>query len=186
MMSSAIMPEETQSLLVPTETHQPYRTQALLSKLLQGRAKEWSGVAEKSRPLQLLDLPLDILEAIIKEVTHTNDLTALALTHSILHSLTVPHIYSRFDIVWPEANPTVESRIGVDALTYGLATLVMAHDVFGEAPYQQSCSKCDHCENHKPRLQSRNVPVRVRRGNYFRSEERRVGKECRSRWSPYH
>src|SRR5258706_6069487 len=23
-------------------------------------------------------------------------------------------------------------------------------------------------------------------GNYARSEERRVGKECRSRWSPYH
>ena len=23
-------------------------------------------------------------------------------------------------------------------------------------------------------------------GIYFRSEERRVGKECRSRWSPYH
>src|SRR2546427_28965 len=23
-------------------------------------------------------------------------------------------------------------------------------------------------------------------GNDFRSEERRVGKECRSRWSPYH
>ena len=23
-------------------------------------------------------------------------------------------------------------------------------------------------------------------GNYLRSEERRVGKECRSRWSPYH
>ena len=22
--------------------------------------------------------------------------------------------------------------------------------------------------------------------NYTRSEERRVGKECRSRWSPYH
>ena len=22
--------------------------------------------------------------------------------------------------------------------------------------------------------------------NYHRSEERRVGKECRSRWSPYH
>ena len=25
-----------------------------------------------------------------------------------------------------------------------------------------------------------------RRQNYTRSEERRVGKECRSRWSPYH
>ena len=24
------------------------------------------------------------------------------------------------------------------------------------------------------------------RAFYFRSEERRVGKECRSRWSPYH
>ena len=23
-------------------------------------------------------------------------------------------------------------------------------------------------------------------GNFLRSEERRVGKECRSRWSPYH
>ena len=23
-------------------------------------------------------------------------------------------------------------------------------------------------------------------GKYIRSEERRVGKECRSRWSPYH
>ena len=25
-----------------------------------------------------------------------------------------------------------------------------------------------------------------REESYFRSEERRVGKECRSRWSPYH
>ena len=24
------------------------------------------------------------------------------------------------------------------------------------------------------------------RGEYVRSEERRVGKECRSRWAPYH
>src|SRR2546429_8905534 len=33
-----------------------------------------------------------------------------------------------------------------------------------------------------------NEVSRVRIGNYFaqRSEERRVGKECRSRWSPYH
>ena len=26
----------------------------------------------------------------------------------------------------------------------------------------------------------------TRNGQYKRSEERRVGKECRSRWSPYH
>ena len=29
------------------------------------------------------------------------------------------------------------------------------------------------------------VSVEIRRGE-IRSEERRVGKECRSRWSPYH
>ena len=28
--------------------------------------------------------------------------------------------------------------------------------------------------------------VEIRRGEEQRSEERRVGKECRSRWSPYH
>ncbi|HAA89219.1 MAG TPA: hypothetical protein DCE07_01320 [Peptococcaceae bacterium] len=26
----------------------------------------------------------------------------------------------------------------------------------------------------------------LKEGEVFRSEERRVGKECRSRWSPYH
>lgn len=58
-------------------------------------------------------------------MTHTNDLTALALTHSALHNLAIPHIYSRFDIVWPDAHATADPRTGVDALTYGLATLCM-------------------------------------------------------------
>src|SRR3712207_7038005 len=30
------------------------------------------------------------------------------------------------------------------------------------------------------------VPSSILYGLYTRSEERRVGKECRSRWSPYH
>ena len=34
-------------------------------------------------------------------------------------------------------------------------------------------------------LQARNLTVTVET-IYLRSEERRVGKECRSRWSPYH
>ena len=29
-------------------------------------------------------------------------------------------------------------------------------------------------------------PDRENEGDLIRSEERRVGKECRSRWSPYH
>ena len=30
------------------------------------------------------------------------------------------------------------------------------------------------------------IHARPRKGMVLRSEERRVGKECRSRWSPYH
>src|SRR3712207_6952843 len=32
----------------------------------------------------------------------------------------------------------------------------------------------------------RSMRAKPRRGSRSRSEERRVGKECRSRWSPYH
>ena len=37
-------------------------------------------------------------------------------------------------------------------------------------------------------IKQTDLSVPTRRGEYFyyRSEERRVGKECRSRWSPYH
>lgn len=59
------------------------------------------------------------------QITHTNDLTSLALTNSTLYKLAIPHIYSRFDIVWPDAHtPTTEAK-SVDALTYGLSTLCM-------------------------------------------------------------
>ncbi|KAI9745198.1 MAG: hypothetical protein M1818_001476 [Claussenomyces sp. TS43310] len=102
-----------------------------ISKLLQGKEAEWTAVVQKDGPLQLLDLPMDILKEIVKEVTHTNDLTALALTHSALHALAIPHIYSRFDIVWPDATSSNDSRTGVDALTYGLATLVSGQDIMG-------------------------------------------------------
>lgn len=76
-------------------------------------------------------------------MTHTNDLTALALTHSALHNLAIPHIYSRFDIVWPDAHATTDPRTGVDALTYGLATLCMG-DVFTDRSREQSyiCTNC--------------------------------------------
>ncbi|KAF2751859.1 hypothetical protein M011DRAFT_491375 [Sporormia fimetaria CBS 119925] len=84
----------------------------------------------RKSPLQLLGLPVDILKDIIQQLPHTNDLTSLALCHSALHRLTIPFIYSRFDIVWPDESTHTESRAGVDALTYGLATLVMGGDAF--------------------------------------------------------
>ena len=40
--------------------------------------------------------------------------------------------------------------------------------------------------NGKPNLSPRIQVTAKVVGSPFRSEERRVGKECRSRWSPYH
>lgn len=68
-------------------------------------------------------------------------MTALALTHSALHNLAIPHIYSRFDIVWPDAHATTDPRTGVDALTYGLATLCMG-DVFTDQSQHITCTNC--------------------------------------------
>ncbi|EKD19356.1 uncharacterized protein L3040_009204 [Drepanopeziza brunnea f. sp. 'multigermtubi'] len=115
-----------------------------ISNLLKDKEQEWTQVLERRKgPLRLLDLPLDVLKEIVKEVTHTNDLTALALTHSALHTLAIPHIYSRFDIVWPDTAASTDSRTGVDALTYGLATLCMG-DVFTDHTNTQSfaCMNC--------------------------------------------
>ncbi|KAL3424836.1 F-box domain-containing protein [Phlyctema vagabunda] len=115
---------------------------AKISNLLKDKEREWSA-AVRDRPLRLLDLPMDVLKEIIKEVTHTNDLTALALTHSALHNLAIPHIYSRFDIVWPDAHATSDPRTGVDALTYGLATLCMGNVFVGPRPeHSFTCGQC--------------------------------------------
>ena len=46
---------------------------------------------------------------------------------------------------------------------------------------------CDDCGAPVPAERRRLIPgVRKCEGCQERSEERRVGKECRSRWSPYH
>ena len=37
-----------------------------------------------------------------------------------------------------------------------------------------------------PEVINESIKILEAVGNRFRSEERRVGKECRSRWSPYH
>jgi hypothetical protein len=97
----------------------------------------------------------------VLQLPHANDLTSLALTHSSLHSLVIPYIYSRFDIVWPENGAQSESRGGVDALTYGLATLVKSQEVFGEAAFQLTRRK-------KPNAPTTPYPMRRRRlGNCY-------------------
>ncbi|KAL2263071.1 hypothetical protein VTK26DRAFT_8359 [Humicola hyalothermophila] len=103
----------------------------MVSEYLQGKGKgkdqQLRAIRDRKGPLTLLDLPVDILQLIAKEITHTNDLTALALTNSALYNLAIPLIYSRFDIVWPEGNTCGTESKSVDALTYGLSTLCLGN-----------------------------------------------------------
>ena len=106
-------------------------------------------------------------------------MTSLALTHSALHNIAIPQIYSRFDIVWPDAHTSSEPRSGVDALTFGLATLVMREDLFDYTPAQNghsgwnSCVEysCNHCgmTNHvnENTANTTRQARRPRRGNLF-------------------
>ncbi|KAF2007751.1 hypothetical protein P154DRAFT_516568 [Amniculicola lignicola CBS 123094] len=117
----------------------PHRAREAFVTQLKGKEKARDG------PLRLLDLPVDVLKEIIHQLPHTNDLTSLALCHSALHRLTIPCIYSRFDIVWPDESTHTEPRTGVDALTYGLATLVFAEDSF---PHQNRRRQQSLAEQH--------------------------------------
>jgi len=71
---------------------------------------------------------------------------------------------------------------------YDGSTLLQSSGAYGENPMPQSYEAYWH--NYLDRLQQQGGYQAIT-GNYpnsvpIRSEERRVGKECRSRWSPYH
>ena len=164
------------------------KPEARILRYLEERQK--SQPVRKEGPLQLLDLPLDILKDILKEVTevpkllckgltekqvtHTNDLANLALVNSALHGIVTPLIYSRFDIVWPDSNGTTEPRLGVDALTYGLATLVMREDLFHNPapstdPHSEPCQSftCTRCGSMNYIKKDSSRGLTTRRGNYY-------------------
>jgi len=44
-----------------------------ISSLLKDKEQEWTAVTAKKGPLRLLDLPLDVLKEIVKEVRNAND-----------------------------------------------------------------------------------------------------------------
>jgi len=53
----------------PADMEQPLvDARSSISNLLKDKEQEWAAVAEKKGPLQLLDLPMDVLKEIVKEV----------------------------------------------------------------------------------------------------------------------
>src|SRR2546422_2752800 len=87
---------------------------------------------------------------------------------------------------------------GTRGRTVNLTPLFARNNVESAMPiYEYRCTKCrkrftqqEGIEEHGrrrpacPKCKSRAVQQVF--SPFFRSEERRVGKECRSRWSPYH
>ncbi|KAI0164977.1 hypothetical protein GGR57DRAFT_451290 [Xylariaceae sp. FL1272] len=114
---------QSKSSVAETSRH-PQTTNLIDVMGEKGNFREWERIKSREGPLELLDLPVDVLRLIVAELTISNDLIALALTNSALYELTMPRLYARFDIVWPDAS-TVSSQhnTGVDALSYGLATM---------------------------------------------------------------
>jgi hypothetical protein len=88
-------------------------------------------------------------------------------------------MYSRFDIVWPDTVAAADHPTGVDALSYGLATLVMGEHVFREtlpvssyATTRDCC--CPHCgcnnrnhQNVEPTVPRSSRLGNLRLGNYY-------------------
>ena len=66
-----------------------------------------------------------------------------------------------------------------------LLSLLLILPVFPQARAQQSQASTDKTDKIAAKIKKigirEDVTVKL-----YRSEERRVGKECRSRWSPYH
>src|SRR5258708_24848083 len=85
-----------------------------------------------------------------------------------------------------------------DDLVTGVQTCALPISLFGIAPAPMFLSTGNSQENARPHALvaglilvqisalHNNDPNVVSVGVHPRSEERRVGKECRSRWSPYH
>ena len=75
--------------------------------------------------------------------------------------------------------------VKLDILLNGEVCDALSSIVFEERAYERGRTLCENLKDAIPR-QLFEVPVQAAVGGKIRSEERRVGKECRSRWSPYH
>ena len=67
----------------------------------------------------------------------------------------------------------------IDTIMFKACLLI--HKLFDACEIRVSCPVCPVCV-----VVSIQLTDESKRADIERSEERRVGKECRSRWSPYH
>lgn len=114
--------------------------------------------ATEKKPLQLLELPVDVLQLIFKEFGNSNDLASIAKTCSTLYALAIPSLYASFDIVWSNSMAMDSGGRGVDALTYGLSTICLG-SAFARVVQRQKA----HWRQYGPN-QDRPPPPGTKRG----------------------
>jgi hypothetical protein len=81
-------------MMLPIRTTPTLFDKPAVARSLKGKEKEWTAVAEKKRPLQLLDMPVDILKEIIEKVRHDHKklVKVYILTKHSCHTPTIsPH-----------------------------------------------------------------------------------------------
>ena len=81
-----------------------------------------------------------------------------------------------------ESEGNHDTRYDVTILVNGLPLVHVELKRRGVAIREEMCIR----DRTRSLLQAAHLPCRSERAGNGRSEERRVGKECRSRWSPYH
>src|SRR2546430_4506063 len=69
--------------------------------------------------------------------------------------------------------------------TSPLGQRISSSSTFSAFPIPK-CTRKSFCEKYPPPLRTSSICECSCLSSGGRSEERRVGKECRSRWSPYH
>src|SRR3989454_1642977 len=135
--------------------------------------------------LQVRDLVRDFAEQVVKPSARRYDLESRFPWDNVKQMAEL----GLFGIPWPEEL----GGAGMDYLSYIIvihelakvdashAITVSAHTTLGTSPIVDFGT-----EEQKRRYVPRLATGKVLAGFGLRSEERRVGKECRSRWSPYH
>src|SRR5258708_9221789 len=130
-----------------------------------------------------------------------SDATATTTSHSSLKATDSRFVFSsdaRYARLRPRIQPTLTGLPGPSGRTFGLTKSVSAtrsSSLSSDTPVEQ-LQKPIFGRMNMSTLTPQSAGMQTnallmphwscKNGHLVRSEERRVGKECRSRWSPYH
>ena len=117
---------------------------------------------------------------------------AEAIVSLIVFALCVSGILSRSNVAYSQGRQEPGPSIGTITTQGDLIVMTLNDGVFGKANMFDLGRRTLRFTPDGPGYRAENLPLQwdtefgKELSDPQRSEERRVGKECRSRWSPYH